>query len=312
MKGLDISRAFYSEYGLPMLKRDFPAERGRIAVGLIGEGSECLGYDDAVSRDHDFDAGFCLFVTQNDYDIFGFRLERAYEKLPREYMGLTRGLLSPVGGARRGVIVIEEFCRKFFGMPTAPKTNRDWLYLPSSSLAAAASGALFADPLGVMSEIRAVISRGYPEDVLRKRLAGHLILAAQAGQYNYPRAIRREDRGAAQLSIFEFVRHAVSAIYLLNRRFEPFYKWAFRGLRELPLLGDMAELLLLLLELDNTPAHAEAKRESVEYIAGELAAALRESRLSDAAGAELEGHAYAVQNGIADSALRNSHIMDAV
>ena len=62
MNGLELSRAFYEQYGAPMLHEQFPDQEGSIAVGLIGSGSECLGFDDEVSRDHDFEPGFCLLL----------------------------------------------------------------------------------------------------------------------------------------------------------------------------------------------------------------------------------------------------------
>lgn len=120
MPMLDVSRDFYYEYGKPMLERDFAEVRHKIAAGLCGEGSECLGFDDETSLDHDVDMGFCLFITQEDEREFGFRLERAYAKLPREYRGVTRLRMSPVGGNRHGVIVIDEFYKRFLGTNTAP------------------------------------------------------------------------------------------------------------------------------------------------------------------------------------------------
>ena len=62
MKGLEISRAFYEEYGRPMLEKDFGKYIDKIAVGLVGHGSECFGFDDEISTDHDFEPGFCLFL----------------------------------------------------------------------------------------------------------------------------------------------------------------------------------------------------------------------------------------------------------
>ena len=53
MKGLELAKAYYEEYGRPMIREKFPDYEGRIAVGLAGEGSECFGYDDEISRDHD-------------------------------------------------------------------------------------------------------------------------------------------------------------------------------------------------------------------------------------------------------------------
>ena len=61
MKGLELSRRYWEAYGVPLLDR-FPELRDRLAAGLCGSGSECFGYDDELSRDHDFDPGFILFL----------------------------------------------------------------------------------------------------------------------------------------------------------------------------------------------------------------------------------------------------------
>lgn len=310
MQGLDISKEFYLQYGKPMLEELFPAVIDRIAVGLVGEGSECFGYDDALSRDHDFDAGFCLWITEADERKFGFRLERAYGKLPKEFMGLRRSSLSPVGGNRHGVITIENFYTRFLGAPTAPDSVERWLYTPTSSLAAATNGEVFRDDLGAFSSVRNQLLAGYPEDIRRKKLAAHTVLMAQAGQYNYPRCIARNERGAAQLAVFEFVKHAISSIYLLNNRYEPFYKWTYRGLTQLPILGSLVDALQGLTELNNTPVNAKAKQEVIEDIAALLIAEFQKQGLTEATCGGLEKHAYSILDGVQDGVLRNMHIME--
>ncbi len=312
MQGLELSREFYLQHGKPMLQELFAEELPRIAVGLAGEGSECLGFDDGLSRDHDFEPGFCLWITEADARVFGFRLERAYAKLPREFMGLRRSTLSPTGGNRHGVITVEDFYTRFLGGTTAPDSLERWLYIPTWSLAAASGGEVFADPLGVFSQVRQVLLSGYPEDVRRKKLAAHLVLMAQAGQYNYPRCIARGEQGAAQLAIFEFVKHAISSIYLLNNRYEPFYKWVYRGMRQLPVLGQIADALQAMTEMDNTPASAAAKQEILEDVAAVVISQLQEQSLTRAGCGDLEKHAYSVQDGIRDACLRNMHIMEGV
>ena len=63
MKGLELSRLFYEELVKPMLEQKFAAYVPRIAAGLVGEGSQCFGYDDEISRDHDWGASICLWLT---------------------------------------------------------------------------------------------------------------------------------------------------------------------------------------------------------------------------------------------------------
>jgi hypothetical protein len=53
MQGLRLAREFYLTYGEPMLRESFGDMLDRIAVGLVGPGSECYGFDDTLSRDHD-------------------------------------------------------------------------------------------------------------------------------------------------------------------------------------------------------------------------------------------------------------------
>lgn len=309
MKGLDIAYRYYKEYGEEMIRSLFPEYEGRIAVGLVGEGSECLGFDDELSRDHDFEAGFCLWITREDERLFGFKLERAYSKLPKEFMGTVRQPLSPAGGNRHGVIVIEDFYGKFLGAPTAPDTLERWLYTPSAMLRSASNGEVWRDDLSAFSSVRDVLKQGYPEDVRRKKLAAHLALAHQSGCYNYPRSLEREDVGAAYLSLFEFVRHVISAVYLLNNEYEPFYKWAFRGLDSLGRLSDMKEPLLALAKGERSGAEMLSL---VEKVSSSLIGEIRAQGLSKAVCENLDTHALSVLDSVKDSYLRNMHIMEGV
>ena len=46
MKGLQLSEIYYKEVGKPWLDQCFPEYRDRICAGLVGQGSECFGFDD--------------------------------------------------------------------------------------------------------------------------------------------------------------------------------------------------------------------------------------------------------------------------
>ena len=313
MQGLEIARKYFETYGLPMLKQDFPALLPHLAAGLFGSGSECFGFDDALSRDHDFEPGFCLFLPGEDEvdRRTAFLLERAYAKLPKEFMGISRQKMAPVGGPRRGVFRTAEFFTEKIGSPDGVLSFRDYLSLPENALAEAVNGEIFFDGKGEVTAVRERLSY-YPEEVRLKKLAGHLLLAAQSGQYNFMRCIRHGEKAAAQLAANEFVKSAVSVIFLLNKKYQPYYKWCFRALRALPLLSLDAELLEAVLTGDNEGENAESKADLMETVASDLIEELQNQNLTKAVCGDLEKHAYSVNDRIADPEIRNLHVLAAV
>lgn len=111
MNGLEIAKGYFEEFGKPMLESEFADILPFLAAGFVGSGSEHYGFDDEISRDHDYEPGFCIFLPdENVVDRKrAFQLERAYAKLPKEYAGITRQRMSPVGGNRNGVIELQNF-----------------------------------------------------------------------------------------------------------------------------------------------------------------------------------------------------------
>ena len=293
-----------------MLEREFGDVVSRIAVGRAGHGSECFGYDDEVSRDHDYFTGFRLWIMEEDERAFGFRLERAYLKLRKEFPPEGEGGdsgSSRLGDAEDGVIAIGDFFRRHLGFPGAPENWRQWLYTPSHAFAEATNGAVFRDDLGVFSGIRDTILNGMPEDVRRKKIAARAVFMAQSGQYNYMRCLRHGEPGAAALALDEFVRNAADMVFLLNRRFAPYYKWVFRAMRDLPKLGHLSNGLADLL---TCPESGEAKAARIEKLCSEIVSELRTQGLSDCDDVYLEPHAFSVQSGIRDHEIRELHIME--
>ena len=306
MNGIELARAFYDAYGAPMLEREFSDVRDRIAVGIAGHGSECFGYDDETSRDHDFEPGFCLWITDEDERRFGFRLFRAYNRLPTEFEGVRIERRSALGSPYKGVHTVREFYSYYTGTGDVPETNADWLAIAPLYLAEATNGAVFSDPLGEFSRIRRALLSP-PEDVRLARLASSLFYMAQAGQYNYPRCIRHGEYAAAATALSDFAKSAAETVFFLNRRHPPYYKWLFRGLRELPLLGELEEDLTGLLR---APFDAEQNVPVIERIAERIAAALREEGLATLEeDCYLEPYAREVHGRIADPALRRAPLM---
>ena len=310
MKGLELSKKYYLEYGNPILERSFANILPLIAVGLVGSGSECLGFDDEISTDHDFEPGFCIFLP--DESIVDrkteFALERAYAKLPNEFSGFRRSPVSPVGGNRHGVIRMSDFFIKSTGHPNGELDIFDWLSIDEQALLEATSGEIFYDGSKYFSEIRQKLSY-LPENIRLKKLAGHILNMAQAGQYNYQRCLSRNDTAAAQLAIFEFVKSALRVIFLINKKYIPYYKWSFRALRELPSLSNLHEPLEFLISSANSEDNANIKNETISSICNEILLPLEKEELIDRKGDDLEAYAYEINNRISEERIRNMHIL---
>lgn len=322
MKGLELSERYYETYGKPMLAERFPELLPRTAVGLAGQGSECFGYDDDISMDHDYGPAFCLWLTAEDYERYGREVQAAYDSLPKDFLGVPGRIVSAQGGGRVGVLEIHAFYRQFIGVEQPPRSMMRWLHLPDAQLACATNGKVFSDPLGEFSAVRSAIAT-YPEDVRLKKMAARLAIMAQSGQYNYGRSMRRGDIVAAELALREFVQAGISFVYLYNRRYAPYYKWMFHGMKDLPLLaGDVALLFQQLMVLGAQEAAwsgavidpyvnlRDTKVQLIEQIAAAVIVALKSEGLSDIEADFLEPHAWELMKRIQDSALRRCHVME--
>ena len=106
MKGLELSEKYYREIGAPMIEDKFSEYSNRIAAGLVGEGSECFGYDDEISRDHDWGPSFCLWLTKEDFQQIGARLHEEINKLPKKFGDISPRQESQYGSGRIGVFEI--------------------------------------------------------------------------------------------------------------------------------------------------------------------------------------------------------------
>lgn len=313
MKGLELSKKYYEAYGKELLENEFSDIFPFLAIGLAGSGSECYGYDDDISKDHDFEPGFCIFLPGEDIidSKTAFLLERAYAKLPKEFMGFTRSPLNPVGGNRHGVMLVSDFLSSKIGCPDSNLTIEQWFTAPEYGLLEATNGEIFSDPSGYFTLIRENL-RYFPENIRLKKLAGHLLIMGQAGQYNYLRCLARKENAAAQLAIFEFVQSALHTIFLLNNTYMPYYKWCFRKLKELPKLSEQADNLEYLLSSGNTASESTEKTKIIQNICTTISLELQMQGLTKAKCAEMEMLAYAVNEKIDDPNIRNMHILQGV
>lgn len=231
LKGLELCRKYYEEYGAKMIEDKFPEYAGRIAVGLVGEGSDCMGYDDDISEDHDWGPDFCIWVTDETYEKIGKRLEEEYNKLPTEFMGYHR-TKSAQGYGRRGVMTVSGFYKRILNCERYE--DIDWRMAEDYALATAVNGEVFRDDEGIFSEFRNKLLQGYPESIRFLKLAEDVAKVSQNGQYNYFRMIKRNDKLTADILLAECIKNAMKLQHHICNVYPPHDKWLHRSLMGLP------------------------------------------------------------------------------
>jgi len=300
VKGLDLAEAYYREIGAPMISNLFPEFVDRIATGLVGPGSECFGFDDRLSRDHDWGPAFCMWLSAKDFGAIGRSLQAAYEKLPQSFQGYPPRVSSPGEEARTGVTRITSFYRAYTGQDHIPQTNMQWLSISENALSASTNGRVFHDALDEFSRWRRALQNFYPRDVQLKKIASRCITIGQYGQYNLERCLKRGEHVAGNYAITQFCKDTISLIFLLNRRYTPFYKWMHRAVGQLPVLGSETHRIVG----DLVSGHTDQdKRALIEELCALIVQELRRQDLTDSHSTFLLDHAQQVHLRIEDTEL---------
>lgn len=305
MKGLELSEKYCVEIVLPAIEMECPEIISRIAVGLVGEGSDCFGYDDEISRDHDWGPGCCIWINDEDDKKYGDRIQQIYNGLSKSFMDF-KGRNETEGGKNRvGVWSISEFFQFYTGLPEGPKTLNQWLSTPEHYLAVVTNGKVFYDSIGEFSKVRNRLLNYYPEDIRRKKIAARAAAMAQSGQYNFMRCLAHGERVAAQQALGEFINNCISIVYLLNKKYMPFYKWAHRGLKNIPILSNSYDLLyeLCIISKDIT------KRNIIEELSTSVINELVKQKLISNNSSFLMDHCEEIISGINDPEIRAMHFM---
>lgn len=242
LNGIELSRKYFEAFGKPVLERNFSNILDKLAVGLFGEGSECLGFDDDISTDHDFGPGFVIIVKDEVDEKEVNRLKKAYELLPKSFMGIER-ITTREGANRVGVIRLKDFLKKVTGFEHLPKGPEEWQYTIDENLIMGVNGEVFMDKSGFFNDIRIYLRNEQPYYVYFKKLAIMLEKMAKHGQYSYPRALARTDMTALLIAKTEFIKSTMKACHIICKQYAPYAKWLRRSMNELKYFQDVACLI---------------------------------------------------------------------
>ena len=97
MKGLELAKRLYEERARKLFENELPDLIPQMAVGLVGEGSECFGFDDEISRDHDWGPAFCIWLPQEVLAANSGRLDSVLAELPRQFEGFEVRMTAELG-----------------------------------------------------------------------------------------------------------------------------------------------------------------------------------------------------------------------
>ncbi len=240
--GQRLSQRFYEHAVLPRIAGvlgDTPH-----AAALLGDGSEVLGFDDEISRDHDFGPRVSLFIPphMDRRPIFS-----AVESLPERFEGLPTAYHDRDSRAEAlshhvEVTTTPEFFTRQLGYdPADGMTLRRWLLTPTQLLATLTAGVVFADHVGELKRRRAAL-RWYPDDIWRYVLAAGWLRVSQEAPFVGRAGATGDDLGSAVIT-GRIVRDLMRLAFLVERRWAPYSKWLGRAFGELPIASQLIEPL---------------------------------------------------------------------
>ncbi len=306
-KGLELARALWEASREELFAGEMSVLAKRAAAGLVGEGSECFGYDDVTSRDHDWGPGYCVWLAPVDYAAFGQQLQLRYAEIERRGLdGLARPETRP---RRTGVFSITRFYEQLL-KADMPSTFDDWRSLDETALAAATNGELFCDGLGEFTQMRNRLLAYYPEDIRLRKIARGCLVAAQSGQYNLMRQAKRGEELSALAALAAFSDAIQQIVFALARRYKPFYKWSSKMLGELGILGQEARFALDGIAALWRAGEIEGTTALIEALCAHIAEALAGEGLVDEADPWLVSCAEQVNARIDDPAYRATSLFE--
>jgi hypothetical protein len=238
--GIDLARSYYTEVVAPILGEQWP--QLSYAAGRLGTGSDVVGFDDEVSRDHDWGLRLSLFVSADAVDWVTAGLDA---RLPESFRGHpTRFTFTATTEPHHHVEVstVGGFLVERLGFdPREPMTTHDWLSLSGQAVLEVTAGPVFVDEVGDLTAARRLLA-WYPDDIWRyvlgcdwQRISQELPLMGRAADAS-------DDRGSRVIAAR--VAHAVMHLaFMVERQWPPYAKWLGSAFDRLPCASAVGEAL---------------------------------------------------------------------
>jgi hypothetical protein len=253
--GLQLSNLFYQKEIKPILDQEFSFLRYSAAV--IGWGSEVLGFDTAISRDHHWGPRVLLFLSEKDYPKLKDKISKSLShNLPYEFMGYSTNYSKPQpNGVRhpkkitRGPVnhMVNIYTVKSFFQarlkfdPSKSIKATDWLTFSQQRLLELVSGAVYHDGLGELQKVRAKL-KYYPQDVWLYMLAAQWTKISQEEAF-VGRAGDVGDELGSQIVAARMVREVMKLSFLMEKQYAPYSKWLGTAFSKLKIAKKLSPIL---------------------------------------------------------------------
>ena len=243
--GRILSRGFFDEAAAPILTRRFPDLR--YSAGLLGYGSDVLGYDDEVSADHMWGPRFYLFLREEELELQPVIMEAFSRELPRTYRGYSvhfspssgnggiRAMAPLTEGPLRPLIfidTIDRFLQKELGTAdTAHFELRRWLAVSEQRLLSLARADIYHDDLDLA--VRLAPLHAYPPEVRLYLIASQWSIIASEQAFSR-RCSQRGDELGSRIICARVAERLMRLCFLYCGEYAPYAKWFGTAFARLP------------------------------------------------------------------------------
>jgi len=232
--GAELSRSYFEQVVEPIVRGRWPGMP--CAAARLGSGSDVLGLDDTMSRDHDWGLRLNLLVPAEATTAVDEHLDA---HLPRAFAGHPTRFATtwdPVARHRVQVETARELAVSRLGVdPGGDLDVDDWLSLTGQAVLEVTCGEVFADDAGELDGIRQRLE-WYPDDVWRHVVATDWARLSQELPF-VGRTAERGDELGSRVVAARLIGVVLHLGHLLDRRWPPYAKWLGTSFAGLPRAG---------------------------------------------------------------------------
>ena len=279
--GAKLSELFFFEAVRPLIAARFPDLA--CSAGLIGAGSEVLGFDTEMSRDHGWGPRVMLFLGEDDHARRAAAIhELLRNELPHTFRGYPTSftppdpadngtqLLQAVSEGpvnhRVDLLTIRGFLLAYlnFDLERAPEPA-DWLTFPEQKLRTLTVGPVFQDEVN-LEPARARFAY-YPHEVWLYLLASGWARIGQEEHLMGRAGLVGDEIGSALIGA-RLVRDLMRLCFLMERQYAPYPKWFGSAFSRLQCAPDLAPALRAVQLAATWQARERHLVDAYEYVAG--------------------------------------------